>query len=269
MKNPLISIIMPAYNAAKYISNSIQSALDQTYEHWELIVVNDGSTDNTHEVVGSFSDNRIIYFEKTNSGVSDARNYALEKIQGQFFCFLDADDILPPNSLKYRLELFSDPGVTFSDGSVKIFDSAMQKIIDQRSHTFSGNPLEPLCRLDGTCFFGPTWMIRRLENVDYQFLTGLSHGEELLFYISIAHLGRYKATKHVVYHYRTGHLSAMSNLSGLEKGYRVIHSELKKYSHVNSAYLNSFLNKARSIMIRSYLANVRPFQAFKLWLTFK
>lgn len=91
----MVSIIIPAYNTEKYIAETINSVLNQTYKEWELIVVDDGSTDNTAKIVKAFceKDNRIQYFYKENSGVSDTRNYGMEKAKGEYIVFLDSDDV--------------------------------------------------------------------------------------------------------------------------------------------------------------------------------
>lgn len=95
----LVSVMMPAYNAAQYIEEAITSLLAQSYVSWELIVVNDGSTDATAEVAGRFADPRIRLFNKTNGGESSARNVALDHARGEFIAFLDADDAYEPNHL--------------------------------------------------------------------------------------------------------------------------------------------------------------------------
>ena len=101
--NNLVSIIMPAYNVEKHIASSISSVLNQSYNNWELIIINDGSTDETEQTIKLFKDKRIKYFKKQNGGVSSARNLALIKMQGDYFCFLDADDRLTKNSLFFYL----------------------------------------------------------------------------------------------------------------------------------------------------------------------
>ena len=100
----LISIIMPAYNASKYIEESIQSVLSQTYPHWELIITNDASTDNTLEIIKKFKDDRIrVISLKTNKGRSGARNTSLQEAKGTYLSFLDADDLYEKNALKNLL----------------------------------------------------------------------------------------------------------------------------------------------------------------------
>ena len=91
---PLISIIIPIYNAEKYISDTIISCIEQTYVYIEIILIDDGSTDNTYEVIKSFSDPRICYYKKVNEGAAMARNYGISKSKGQLLQFLDHDDVL-------------------------------------------------------------------------------------------------------------------------------------------------------------------------------
>ena len=103
--NDLISIIIPLYNKETAIANTISSVLKQTYINWELIVVDDGSTDRSGEIVKSITDKRILYFIKENGGVSSARNYGIKKANGKWIVFLDADDYFLPDALNilYRL----------------------------------------------------------------------------------------------------------------------------------------------------------------------
>lgn len=91
----MISVIMPAYNVANYIEKSINSVLQQSYTDFELVIVNDGSTDNTREIIldCQAKDNRIRLVEQTNQGVSVARNTGIENAQGEYISFLDGDDL--------------------------------------------------------------------------------------------------------------------------------------------------------------------------------
>ena len=102
----LISVILPAYNAANYIQIAIQSMLDQTYTHWELIVIDDGSSDNTMAVCRRMQalDERIQVFSKPNEGPSSARNLGLQQVHGQYLMFLDADDRYVPNALEIAVQ---------------------------------------------------------------------------------------------------------------------------------------------------------------------
>ncbi len=114
--NELVSIIMPSYNTAKFISQTIESVLAQTYTNWELIIVDDCSTDNTDEVVKSFlSDNRIKYIKnEKNSGAAVSRNRALREAKGKWIAFLDSDDLWLPEKLEKQISFMRKNDYYFS-----------------------------------------------------------------------------------------------------------------------------------------------------------
>lgn len=96
---PFFSVVVTVYNKEKFIQNTIKSVLDQTFFDFELIIVNDGSTDYSENEILKFKDTRIQYFYKKNEGVSIARNFGIEKASSQFICLLDGDDYWYPNFL--------------------------------------------------------------------------------------------------------------------------------------------------------------------------
>jgi len=104
---PKITIIIPIYNAGKYLRPALESLKYQTFTDWECICVNDGSTDDSSAVVSSFakSDQRFIPINQINSGVSAARNAGLDAARGEFIAFLDQDDLLSPGALEHFMEL--------------------------------------------------------------------------------------------------------------------------------------------------------------------
>lgn len=111
----MVSIIMPSYNTASYIKESIQSVLNQTYTNWELIIVDDCSTDETDEVLTTITDSRIKYFKnKENSGAAISRNKALREARGQWIAFLDSDDLWMPNKLEKQINFMKKNGYAFS-----------------------------------------------------------------------------------------------------------------------------------------------------------
>ncbi|MDX1640985.1 MAG: glycosyltransferase family A protein [Balneolaceae bacterium] len=101
-KEPLISVIIPVYNGAEFIDETLKSAFSQTYSNIEIIVVDDGSTDHTSEIVAKYPDVHYIYQE--NQGVSVARNTAISAAKGNYIAFLDADDIWMPDKLTIQME---------------------------------------------------------------------------------------------------------------------------------------------------------------------
>jgi glycosyltransferase involved in cell wall biosynthesis len=111
---PTISIITPVYNAEKTIAQTIQSVLEQTYRDFEFLIINDGSTDRTLEIISTFQDPRIQVFSYPNSGHSISRNRGLENASGHYVSFLDADDIWTPEKLETQLTaLRTNPSAGF------------------------------------------------------------------------------------------------------------------------------------------------------------
>lgn len=107
LSNPLISIIVPCYKQAQYLSECLQSVLDQTYQNWECIIVNDGSPDDTENIAKAWciKDKRIKYLYKDNSGVSAARNAGITIAKGQWILPLDADDKIAPQYLELAVQV--------------------------------------------------------------------------------------------------------------------------------------------------------------------
>lgn len=114
--NNLVSIIMPSYNTGRFISETIESVLVQTYSNWELIIVDDCSTDNTDEVVKNYlSDDRIHYIKnEINSGAAVSRNRALREANGKWIAFLDSDDLWEPDKLNKQIAFMENNDYHFS-----------------------------------------------------------------------------------------------------------------------------------------------------------
>ena len=115
MVEGLVSIIMPSWNTGRFIAESIQSVLKQTYQNWELLIVDDCSTDNTDEIVAGFNDKRIRYFKnEKNSGAAITRNRAIREARGEWIAFLDSDDLWSPEKLAKQLNFMNEHGYVFS-----------------------------------------------------------------------------------------------------------------------------------------------------------
>ena len=107
--NPLVSILMPAYNSEEFISQAIDSVLNQTYATWELIIADDGSKDETRKIINSYSDERIKCFHNNeNKGYLKTWNRLISKANGEFITFLDSDDTCPNTRLELLLKAFDD-----------------------------------------------------------------------------------------------------------------------------------------------------------------
>ncbi len=107
MEKPIVSVIIPVYNKREYINETINSVLNQDFGSFEIIVVDDGSTDDSSEVVKSIKDPRLQIFSQSNSGVERSRNFGFSKSVGSFIVFLDADDLMSSNRLRKQIDLFN------------------------------------------------------------------------------------------------------------------------------------------------------------------
>lgn len=125
--NDLVSVIMPSYNTGKFIAETIQSVLAQTYTNWELIIVDDCSTDNTDAVVATFSDGRIRYLKnEKNSGAAVSRNHALREAKGRWIAFLDSDDLWTPEKLEKQIRFMEENNYAFSYTNYEEIDEASE-----------------------------------------------------------------------------------------------------------------------------------------------
>jgi glycosyltransferase involved in cell wall biosynthesis len=145
---PAISVIMPAYNAENYLKEAVESVFGQTWKDWELIVVDDGSTDSTRKILAAYEDRRFIVIHQSNRGEAEARNTGLRRARGEFVCFLDADDVFLPNALADRtsyLRAHPNFGALVADG--KFCDPSgteLRLVSSIQSEEYVGRILEPL-----------------------------------------------------------------------------------------------------------------------------
>lgn len=143
----MFSIIIPCYNIEEYIASTIKSVLNQSYQNWELILVNDGSKDNTLNIIKEFKkkEKRITVINQNNKGVSSARNIGLKKAEGEFIFFLDGDDFIRPDLLFKANKIFNEnPDVDIFSFGFNIVNKKNQVIKsytydDKDGHIFSSN----------------------------------------------------------------------------------------------------------------------------------
>ena len=145
---PKISVIIPAYNQAHFLGAAVESVLSQSMPDFELIIVNDGSTDQTEQVVLSYQDSRITYVSQQNRGLSGARNTGIRQASGDYLTYLDSDDAFFPQKLAVLSKALENPEIGFAAGQAlpidehgqpigKLFDKGLPDPID---HMLLGNP---------------------------------------------------------------------------------------------------------------------------------
>jgi len=191
-RQPLVSVIMPVYNAAEFLVEAIESVRKQTYKNWEMIVVNDGSNDETDEILKKFTgkDKRIkVISFSNNQGISRSLNWALEFASGDLIARMDGDDIALPNRFKFQVEyLKKNPKVVAVGGQAEMIDDKGIVFAEKRFPTDAKNlremimwavPMQhPIVMARATAFgkYGYDERMRTAEDVDL-FMKLLSDGE--------------------------------------------------------------------------------------------
>lgn len=189
-----ISIIVPVYNGTNHIERAIYSVMSQTYQNFELIIVNDGSTDNTEEIIRGFKDERIIYIKQENKGASYARNRGIKEAQGKYIAFLDADDYWSPSHLsdhiKY-LEKHSDYVMSFN--RYITVEKDKQKL-HAWNNQLSGNIYPQLLFIENNIIGTPSVVIRKdILKQSGLFDENMSMCEDLDLWRRISRLGKVRA----------------------------------------------------------------------------
>lgn len=263
MDEPLITILTPVFNGEAYVRHAWNCVMDQTWQHWEWLIIDNNSTD---QGVGwlremAAGDDRIRFYEQSRQGAGAARNTALVDMQGEFLCFLDVDDGIPPHSLASRARhLMAHPALDVVDGKVRRYNADMSAVVDEWKPNFRGDAFPEVLRLNSDCFFGLSWMIRRRAFEGVLFADHMSHCEDLLFYLSLGPV-QYDHVDEWVLEYRTGNESLMSDLVGLERSYRQVVQWVVGHAALDVVTREQFRSRVRRIMIRSWLKQGKPIRA--------
>lgn len=154
MNKPTVSILIPCYNAERHIREAVESCLNQDYENIEVIVVSDGSTDNSIDILRSFKDKRLKTLQQRNQGASAARNNAYSCAKGKYIQFLDSDDLLSESKISSQVEMLEKEktGIVAISGTVYFQDHENPesgRLADQWPHVDSDNPIAWLIELLG------------------------------------------------------------------------------------------------------------------------
>jgi glycosyltransferase involved in cell wall biosynthesis len=217
MSKPIISIIVPAYNAEKTIKRTIDSALNQTFSDFELIVVNDGSQDSTLEIVSSIKDPRIKVFSFANAGAAVARNRGFAHSTGEFIAFLDADDLWTPDKLEAQLKaLQTNPKAAVAYSWTNYIDESSQFLRQGSYISVEGNIFSDLL-LVNFLENGSNPLIRRQAFIEVSgFDESLIASQDFDLYLRLAARYEYIAVPAPQVLYRISNNSMSTNISRLE-----------------------------------------------------
>jgi glycosyltransferase involved in cell wall biosynthesis len=219
---PLISVIMPVYNGARFLRKTLDSLLAQTCEDWELIVVDDGSTDATPDLLAEYVDRRFVKIRKTNGGEAQTRNVGLHHATGEFIAFLDADDLYLPSALADMstfLSAHQEYDALFSDGYLcDENEQILSRLTEHRSGLYTGNILEPLV-LTGDVITVPVCTLTCravIQQHQIEFDEQLVIGPDWDFWIRLARYARFGYLDKPTCMYRI-HLTNITRTSGAQK----------------------------------------------------
>ena len=202
-----VSVIMPAYNREKFLAAAVESVIAQTFRDWELVIVDDGSTDRTAAIAREFErthPDRIHVLSQRNGGVTVARNTAIRAAGGTHFAFLDSDDLWLPTKLERQAALFAErPDLAFAYSGYRLIDEAGRPIREVMPDPRFQGRIPDLLWLEDNEIVGATLMIRR----DQLFKVGLfdqrlKGSENLDLRLKLARLGPVAFVNEVLYNYR-------------------------------------------------------------------
>lgn len=252
--NITVSIVVPAYNASQYLAETIESVLAQTFTDFELLIIDDGSTDNTADIISMYShkDNRVKLFSQQNQGVSIARNTGIEKAKGKYIAFLDSDDIWLPNKLALHIEHFrQNPNLGISFGRVEFisFDSKSTNYFST-SRLFQILP-EHLYYENLIITPSNVVILRSVFDTIKGFDINLSGTEDAELFFRIIYQGwKVEGINRVLVCYRTNQAGISANLYRMEEDWN-------KFNHKIHTYAPEFVNQhykyAKAFFLR-YLA---------------
>lgn len=182
-----ISIVMPAYNAEKYIGEAIDSILDQSFSNFECIIVDDGSTDSTRDIINSYEDNRIILIENTHDFIRSL-NIGMNEAKGKYIARMDADDIMHPDRLKIQYVIMeAEPSITVCSTWLQMIGENVP--LNSFYGTYNGFVEQPLLALLKKCFVThPSTMIRSefLQKYKLQYEQEYIYAEDYKLWTEIA-----------------------------------------------------------------------------------
>jgi glycosyltransferase involved in cell wall biosynthesis len=244
----LVSIITPCYNAERYIGEAIDSVLNQSYQRFELIIINDGSTDNSENIIKKYQerDNRIKLIQQTNCGVAASRNKGMEIAKGEYIAFLDADDVWKEENLKIKIEtLQSSTDIHWVFSDIYLADENLNKFQITEGGS-DKNVLKSLLSRSGDVIHAPSNLVIKKEcirNTGIRFDLRLPPSEDLDFCIQLASCGfNAKRIARPLLIYRVLKNSLSRNLKTLEAGNLLIYKK-----HSDSELFRSFGFKMRCL----------------------
>lgn len=261
--NPEISIIVPVYNSEKYITQCINSILNQDYNSFELLLINDGSTDKSKDICEQFSqkDSRIRLFNQCNKGVSSSRNKGIEESIGKYLLFVDSDDYIEPNCLSQLLKS-PEADLTYMSSNVLYETLDFTSYHLHNKYLSNRNDIEKeILHLkvnpQNYVYFGYTW--NKLFKADIikthsiRFIDGLSFYEDDAFTLEyFQHVQTLKTISQCLYNYRVTSTGLTAASNSCEEFEMLIDSNIKNIKFISNKELYDYeLNRLFNFLLQA------------------
>lgn len=255
----MVSIIVPVYNKEKYLRDCVDSILQQTYKDFELILVDDGSKDSSWNIIKEYAnkDKRVVPVHQENAGVSAARNAGLDRAQGKWICFVDADDYLPKDGIQILVEHGEKSNADIVNANAtRVEDDKQFKIFNFNNEIVKGNIYPRLVH------FAP-WaqLFKRsiIEEHHLRYVKGLAYSEDNVFilYYSL-YASSIEFVNDSVYNYRINSDSAIQNKDYKKVAYHQMWAahEVYKLKDKESSLRNFIINRTKILISSSINAYV-------------
>lgn len=254
-----VTVITPVYNGERYIEGAVASLLAQSFQNWELVIVDDGSSDSTPQILEKLSDPRIRVFQQENAGEATARNVGLNQATGEYISFLDADDLYLPNALEDLssfLDLHPEFDVVYSEGQIcDDQDQPLMRLSEIRPGIYTGNILERLVLSSSVITVPVCTMTRRSKIMEHavKFDPNLVIGPDWDFWIQLAVYVGFGYLDKTTCKYRV-HNTNITRRVNVEK--RIHDQVFARLKVMNSDWFNDLSLYTREFFFTDLLVNI-------------
>ena len=207
-KTPLISIILPVYNAEKYIERALKSLINQSYKNIEILCIDDGSKDNSYNIIKEFKDERIKLFKQENSGPAKARNVGLTNSKGEYIMFCDADDWYEPNMCELMLETLINQNVDLVVCNCNVVNTYNTSIRHKWELKYYQSKFKGYCHIGiyefsmlNSMLWNKIFKKNIIDEYDIKFIDGYEHDDYNFFYKYLSCSNHFYSIEQKLYNY--------------------------------------------------------------------
>lgn len=269
-KTPLISIILPVYNAEKYIERALKSLINQSYKNIEILCVDDGSKDNSYNIIKEFKDERIKLFRQENSGPAKARNVGLSNSKGEYIMFCDADDWYEPNMCELMLETIIKQNVDFVICGCSIVDTYNTSIRSKEEFNYFKLKFNGYCNIGiyeflmlNSMLWNKIFKKKIIDEYNIKFIDGYEHDDYNFFYKYLCCSNHFYSIYNKIYNYEISNpQSVMSTYYNDIKPKKKLDFLYSSHDLIDFVILHNFREQVIDGIIQLYKECVSRYQLF-------